>query len=350
VVPTLDARKKKVGAALIAPIKVFLGLDEKGSSLSVTPEIRSAMQRSKSDVVALKARALISQKDRLPNRFRPMPFPTSTKHPVIEGAIQLKGPTIEARRALEQEATAILVEMNEAGAEAVTLQEAATGKLLHTSINEKIALLQKVFTTRSQEDDTRLWPAFATPIPKPVEQIADPAAAFKLFLKFCYYGPAVGEPHEFSYGDACRQCGFVLGKPLDLVDINAEGAGILEAQKGALQVAITEESFTALSNAIRRHKFLTAPEPIEAPEWRAGLLTFATALAKIPAFQEITGHLNTILARPELDTVTDELERSVIWSPLTVHMDELLEDITERVGPIKAGGARGSQAAAALAT
>ena len=349
VLPTIEARKKKVGAALISPIKLFLGIDEKGASLSVTTEIRSAMLRSKSDVEALKTMALVSQKDRLPNRFRPEPFPASAKHPVIEGAIQLTGPTVESQRALQQEATAIIVEMHEEGAQMVSLQEAGAGALQHPSNNEKIALLQKVFTAGSQED-TRLWPTFATPIPRPVEQIADPAAAYKLFLKFCYYGPAVGEPHEFSFGDACRQCGFQLGKPMDLVDIAAEGAGILEAQKGALQVAITEESFNALSNAVRRHKLLTAPEVVEVPEWRSGLLEFAAALGSIPAFQEITGHLATILARPELDTVTDELERSVIWSPLTIHMDELLADITERVGPIKAGGQRGSQAAAAMAT
>jgi len=349
VLPTIEARKKKVGAALISPIKVFLGIDEKGASLSVTTEIRSAMQRSKSDVEALKSMALVSQKDRLPNRFRPEPFPASTQHPVIEGAIQLTGPTVEAYRALEQEATAVLVEMHEEGAQVVSLQEAGAGALQHSSNNEKIAILQRVFSTGFQED-TRLWPSFTTPIPRPVEQIADPAAAYKLFLKYCYYGPAVGEPHEFSFGDACRQCGFQLGRPLDLVDIAAEGAGILEAQKGALQVAITEESFNALSNAVRRHKLLTAPESVEVPEWRSGLLEFAAALGSIPAFQEITGHLMTILARPELDTVTDELERSVIWSPLTVHMDELLADITERVGPIKAGGQRGTQAAAAMAT
>ena len=349
VLPTIEARKKKVGAALISPIKLFIGIDEKGASLSVTTEIRSAMQRSKSDVEALKAQALVSQKDRLPNRFRPEPFPVSTKHPVIEGAIQLTGPTVESRKALEQEATAVLVEMNEGGAQTVSIQEAGAGALQHPSNNEKIALLQKVFTAGSQED-TRLWPSFATPIPRPVEQIADPAAAYKLFLKFCYYGAAVGEPHEFSYGNACRQCGFQLGQPLDLIDITAEGAGILEAQKGALQVAVTEESFAALSNAVRRHKLLTAPEPVEVPEWRSGLLEFATALSKIPVFHEITEHLMTILARPELDTVADELERSVLWSPLTIHMDELLVDITERVGPIKAGGQRGTQAAAAMAT
>ena len=349
VLPTIEARKKKVGAALISPIKVFLGIDEKGASLSVTTEIRSAMQRSKSDVEALKSMALVSQKDRLPNRFRPEPFPVSIKHPVIEGAIQLTGPTVEARKALEQEAGAILVEMHEEGSQTVSIQQAGAGALQHPSNNEKIALIQKVFSAGSQED-TRLWPSFTTPIPRPVEQTADPAAAYKLFLKFCYYGPAVGEPHEFSFGDACRQCGFQLGRPLDLVDIAAEGAGILEAQKGPLQVAVTEESFAALSNAVRRHKLLTAPEPVEVPEWRTGLLEFAAALGKIPAFQEITEHLNTILARPELDTVTDELERSVIWSPLTIHMDELLADITERVGPIKAGGQRGSQAAAAMAT
>jgi hypothetical protein len=209
VLPTIEARKKKVGAALIAPIKVFLGIDEKGSSLSVTTEIRSAMQRSKSDVEALKAMALLSQKDRLPNRFRPEPFPVSAKHPVIEGAIQLTGPTVEAQRALQQEAGAILVEMHEEGAQVVSLQEAGAGALQHPSNNEKIGILQKVFDAGSQ-GETRLWPSFTTPIPKPVEQIADPAAAYKLFLKFCYYGAAVGEPHEFSYGNACRQCGFQL--------------------------------------------------------------------------------------------------------------------------------------------
>ena len=342
---SLESRKKKVGASLVAPIKVLMGLDEKGASLSVTPELRSAMQRTRTDGVAMKARALISKKDELPPRFRPEPFPEAADHPVIEGALPA-GPTPEIRQALEREARAVLQGLNDA-MRPVSFREAAAG-LLQGVAGAGIDRLQAVYTTPAL--DTRLWPAFQTPIPKPVEQLADPAAFFKLFLKFCYYGPAVGNPHEFSYGNACRQCGLELGAPLDLIDIEKDGTRILESQAGPLRVAISEESFTGLSNAVRRRTLLVAPTSVTPPEWRRGLTDFVTALRPAAAFEEIVAHLDTVMANEALDTAVDEMERSVLWSPLTVHMDELLVEITERLGPVVGAGKRGVEAAAALAT
>jgi len=350
-ISSLDARKKKVGAALVAPIKVLLGLDEKGATLSVTPEIRSAMQRSKSDVVALKARALISKKDELPPRFRPEPFPEPTAHPVLEVAAAA-GPTPEIRRALEQEARATVVELHEPDAfRPVSLQEAERGQLQgRAAAGSAIDRLQTIYAVPQQE--TRLWPSFETPIPRPVEQIADPAAAFKLFLKYCYYGPAVGSPHEFSYGNTCRQCGFEMGQPPALVELETDGPAILTAQKGPLQVPapIADETFTALSNAVRRRKLIQQPPPLLPPEWRRGLTELVSVLHRGTAYEEVATLLEPILANPAMDTVTDELERGVLWSPLTVHMDGLLAEITERIGPVLGGGKRGAEAAAALAT
>jgi hypothetical protein len=351
-ISTLDARKKKVGAALVAPIKVLLGLDEKGATLSVTPEIRSAMQRSKSDVVALKARALISKKDELPPRFRPEPFPESTVHPVLEGAVPegLVGPTPEIRRALEQDARAAVSELHDPDAfRPVSLQEAEKGQL-QGSVTPGIERLQDIYARLSH--DTRLWPTFETPIPRPVEQIADPAASFKLFLKYCYSGPAVGSQHEFSYGNNCRQCGFQMGIAPDLVETEKDGPGILGAQTGALQVPvpIADETFVALSNAVRRRRLMQLPPPVPPPEWRRGLTELLGVLHRGVAYEEVAIALDSILANPALDTVTDELERGVLWSPLTIHMDGLLAEITERIGPVVGGGKRGTEAAVALAT
>jgi hypothetical protein len=185
-----------------------------------------------------------------------------------------------------------------------------------------------------------------------VEQIADPAASFKLFLKYCYNGPAVGSQHEFSYGNSCRQCGFKMGTAPDLVDIEKEGPGILGAQSGALQVPvpIADETFVALSNAVRRRRLMQQPPPVTPPEWRRGLSELVAILHRGVAYEEVAAALDSILANPALDTVTDELERGVLWSPLTVHMDGLLAEITERIGPVIGGGKRGTEAAVALST
>ena len=346
---SLESRKKKVGAALVAPIKVLLGLDEKGATLSVTPEIRSALQRSKSDVGALKARALISKKDELPNRFRPEPFPEPADHPVLEGALPA-APTPQVRAALEREARAVITGLHDPAAfRPVTLQEAGAGRLQGTP-GPGMDRLQAILSI--PPSDPRLWPAFETPIPKPVEQIADPAASFKLFLKYCYYGPAVGLQHEISYGNACRQCGLELGAPLELIDIEKDGAALLGSQKGPLLLPtpVPEETFTALSNAVRRRKLLEAPPPVEPPAWRRGLLELVATLRLSPAYEEVVGPLEAILTNPALDTTTEELERGLLWSPLTVHMDGLLAELTERVGPVVGGGKRGTEASVALAT
>jgi hypothetical protein len=346
---SLESRKKKVGAALVAPIKVLLGLDEKGATLSVTPEIRSAMQRSKSDAGALKARALLSKKDELPTRFRPEPFPEAADHPVLEGALPA-GPTPQVREALEREARAVITGLHDPAAfRAVSLQEAGAGRLQGTA-GPGMDRLQAILSI--PPSDPRLWPTFDTPIPKPVEQLVDPAESFKLFLKYCYYGPAVGLQHEISYGNACRQCGLELGAPLELIDIEKDGAALLGSQKGPLLLPtpVSEETFIALSNAVRRRKLLEAPPSAEPPAWRRGLLALAATLRLSPAYEEIVGPLEAILANPALDTTTEELERSLLWAPLTVHMDELLAELTERIGPVVGGGKRGTEASAALAT
>jgi hypothetical protein len=159
-----------------------------------------------------------------------------------------------------------------------------------------------------------------TPRVEPVEQAVDEGVLFKLFLKFCYTGPVVGAPHEFSVGNICRQCGLALGTPIDLVDFSKDGAGILAAQQGPLRIEVTRPAFDALSDAARRRKLIQTAASV-VTEDKSGLGALLDVCSRMPQMAAFVTTLGGILAVP---TAKDELERLEQWSPLSAYTDELI--------------------------
>jgi hypothetical protein len=378
---TLDSRRKKVMKAALSALQVILVGDPKAGPLSFTPEIRMALGKAREDVGARKARALVSRQDVLPPGFRPEPSPPTVAAPALDAdpvpaleaalaAGQPLGPLIDPIQDASRRQTLSIIGTLHAASLAdveampqvpsleggsccpVSLQDAAAGVLRGPAVNPRLQKAQQMLTGVGK--GTKLWPLFETPYTAPVEQIVDESTLFKLFLNYCYTGPQVGRVHEFSHGNVCRQCNLALGKPFDLIDIEKEGAGILAAQQGPLRLEITRAAFDALSNAVRRNKFVVVPPAFERQEWRAGLQEFTRFLRTRDEFTGIASTLVAILAAlPPADAPMEDLERAALWTSLSVIKDGLQAEVGDRIGPLvpkKSGRIAETRAREAVAT
>jgi len=371
----LEARRKKALGVALPALQIILGADSKAAPLSFTPEVRSALSKAQTDVVAIKAKALVSITDQIPVGFRPEPFPPALERPAVERnpvpAIEktlAEGKStadmmIPVADAMHQQAIAVVVELHRAAFSGVEMMIAAGQKPGNDAVccpvafsaattlqgePEQMQLLKARAILRGTQPTvpnagTHLWPTFEAPVPAVIDQVVEESVFFKLFLKFCYVGPQPGESHEFSTGNMCRQCGLRLGKPLDTIDFGKDGAGILAAQEGDLRIEITQTAFNALSEAIRRRRLLTQPRPATQTAWRAGLDAIAAQLHEQKANHEgdtLLGLMDatmTTLAGKEQEPM-DEITRETFWTPMTAHMDQLRAEVEESIGPLIATG------------
>ena len=394
----LKSRAKEALSIAWSACMVIDGSDPKLKTLlSITPEIRSAINRARADTDAQIRNAMISHTDQLPIGFRPEPFPVATARPGLERdplpaaeAAVADGHAASAdvigavAAAVRTQAAAVVSELHEAARAAIAalpqkptnmtdfvccstpIREVEAGALLGVPESRPLVaardLLRGAIPT-AVNAGTHLWQDFEPPVAAPVEQKLDEGAFFKLFLKYCYIGPQVGEAHEFSVGNVCRQCGLALGKPMDLVDFGKEGAAILAGQQGDLRVETTAAAFEALSEAVRRRRILPAVERVVVPTWMEGLQSLTRLLTDSvsPSLKSVGAALTQVLdamsdERAVATAQTDDLARIAIWEPLTTLYDAIRDGVVERIGPLvptiagRLGEARAREAANAMAT
>ena len=192
---------------------------------------------------------------------------------------------------------------------------------------------------------THLWEVQQVPAAEEIAQAVDAGVYFKLFLKYCYVGAQVGEVHEFSAGNVCRQCGLSLGKAPDLVDVSTEGAAILAAQQGDLRIETSQAAFDALSDAVRRRKLLAAQGVSARVPWRTSLeaVIAACRASAEEGPQAVATALEGVLAAVaghEAEPM-DEVARATLWAPLTALQDELTAEVAAAIGPILPAGTTG---------
>jgi hypothetical protein len=386
--PEFPAKQRKALEGTMNALTAVLGVAT-GAALSFAGEIRAMLEKMRSDKDAARDRALVSIKDQLPLGFRPDPFPPAVGRP---GAERDPVPAVEAAiaagtvtgaevtgvaSAVRQQAMAVVGELHAAASAyvagiterptgvsewaccAATIPEAEGRILLGAPENARLLEARRLIRGAQPavvNAGTHLWPEFATPIAEPVEQAVEDAVLFKLFLKYCYVGPQVGAPHEFSVGDACRQCGLVLGKPIDLVDFGKEGAAILAQQQGPLKVETTPVAFNALSDAVRRRKLLTEPAAAGAATWQSALAGLvAVARARVDLTDEegprvVAAALETVLGGVAAgDPPMGEMDRGLLWAPVDELRARLQMEIGEALGPAVPRGGGGGAAAAVAA-
>jgi hypothetical protein len=392
--PKLDTRRKAVFKAASSAAQLMVIGDPKTGPLSFTPELRSLLQKAQTDTDATAKRALVSYTDELPSGFRPEPFPIKIGRPAVE-----RDPLPAIRRALEgsgsvtpamiadvagamrQQSVAVIGELHAAATAGmgrretntvdnvccpVPIRDVEAGALQGSA--ESAALIESQRLLRGSVPSavnagTHMWPVMETPVSAPVSQIVDPDVFFKLFLKYCYRGPQVGEVHEFSAGNVCRQCGFALGKPIDTIDFSKEGSAILAAQQGDLRVEVTTSAFDALSDAVRRRRIIIERIRVERQPWVTGLQALTGLLEAMSEGQSAdSGIARTRAALTESLTAAitaagspiDAVGRATIWMPADALSDELREVIMDRIGPLvprapgRVGEARAREATTAM--
>jgi hypothetical protein len=379
----LEPRRKKALQVAFAATQIILGADPKSAPLSFTPEVRSALSKAQNDVVALKAKALVSHGDELPNGFRPDPFPPTMSRPSVEKdpvpavleAIE-SGTSVgtmipKMAHAMRQQGIAVVGELHATAAEAISAllavgQKPPTTDAVCCPVSFRDAtklqgepeqlrlvkaskLLRGAIPTATNAG-THLWPAFETPVPVPVDQEVDEGVFFKLFLKYCYRGAQVGEAHEFSVGNSCRQCGLSLGKPVDTIDFGKDGAAILGNQQGDLRIEVTQVAFQALSEAVRRRRIMVPTVHAGRDPWISGLRTVAAAASqKEGSEEERFGPLLSaaLVSLEEQQGPLDEIGRATLWAPFAAYMDTVRAEVGERIG-FAGTGARGREAQTAM--
>jgi hypothetical protein len=395
--PKLDTRRKAVFKAASSAAMLMVGGDPKSGPLSFTPELRSLFTKAQADTEAAVKRALISNTDELPSGFRPEPFPVKVGRPAVErdplpairravegGSAVDPEMLVDVAAAVRQQSVAVVGELHAAATAGmgrretntvdnvccpVPIRDAEAGALQGAAesapLLEARRLLRGAVPTAINAG-THMWPIMETPVSVPVSQEVDPDVFFKLFLKYCYRGAQVGEVHEFSAGNVCRQCGFALGKPIDTVDFTTEGSAILAAQKGDLRVEVTTGAFDALSDAVRRRRIIHERVRTDRQPWVTGLqavvgLLEAITVGGLPAesgaarvsaalAESLTGAVAAFTAGAPIDPIG----RATIWMPIDVLNDEFRELVLDRIGPLvprapgRIGEARAREATAAI--
>ena len=331
-----ETRQRKAFAVAQTAVNVILGLDGK-AALSFTPEVRMMLTKVQENKEEARERALVSLTDELPVGFRPEPRPPAVAKPATErnplpalksaitaGSVS-DSMAAEISVAAHKQAIYTILEIHDTAKKShkgdMCCPSAEKSGVTEVSPVMKAAHLLRLTNTTAANAGTQLWPVQETPHIEPIEQAVDESVFFKLFLKFCYTGHAVGNPHEFSIGNTCRQCALVLGKPIDLIDFAKEGAGILAAQQGALRIEVTRAAFDALSDAARRRKIMNAA-PLEAAVDKSGLPALIALCGKRAETTELGGILSAILQTPG-PLPADEIGRAALWAPLSTYMATL---------------------------
>jgi hypothetical protein len=372
---TMEARPKKALELAVKTMKQILSGQAIYGSIPFTPSLLTTLEKTRQDATTLKNRALMSKKDVLPHRFRPDADIQEVSFPVLEKTplpnVRKASPDMihDIASAVQQMSLATVYELHTSAAESpmrnspfccpATIPDAAKGviqsNLARDTLLHARRLLQESIPS-SPHAGAHLWPVLNTVEGSIPEPSIDEGVYFKLFLKYCYRRAQVGELHEFSVGNICRRCGLALGKPLDLIDFNTEGATILAAQQGDLRVEITAESFAALSDAIRRKKILKPTQAAKKTTWKEGLARIVSYMKAHAPFHQVGSALSEVVAHMEETekTVPDELARITLWEPITNMYDSLQANIADQIGPLvptgsgKAREARAKEAANAL--
>lgn len=371
-----ESRRKMVIKAAVAAINLILNGVPKMGHLSFAPEIKTALRTAKTEAeegggeVAGGGTRL---KDQLPTGFRPDPFPSATGAVVVErdplpsvmAAMEandgagLAAMGLSVRAASRRQAKAVIGALHAEATDAVaamgsrpanmtdyvccpvSFAAAEAGGLRGAATSEKLReaqLLLRGANPTAANAGTHLWSRVAEVMGSeegvpgvPPQNISE--IYYKLFLKYCYRGPQIGEAHEFSNGNRCRQCKLLLGPGLTVADIK-DGAVFLAAQQGELRVEMTDAEFNALSDAVRRRRILTETESAIRDPWSDGLGALSAILAdsKSEGLQALAASLDSVLAAAiAAPKDIDEDGRLTIWEPIALLMDGCRTAVGEKL-------------------
>lgn len=334
-------------------------LGESNLVFSFTPDLLDALVKARSDKDVIRERTIISNRDRLPQGFRPDPFPSRTQSmtfvpaPERTGAISVIDRQVQT--GLIEQAVSIIRDLHNTETLHALISFNQYGMLQGPP--EQPQLLNAAKRLRDAKGtilgQTLTYDMFESAQVRPV---LDRSLLFKLFLKYCYSGESIGFQHEFSAGFVCRQCGFVLGEGglMDIMDfvkdpsngkdietgqreLTAAQKVILANQQGELRIEATETNFFALTNSVRTRSIIPPDEKISSRlpnDWIKQLQMVARA-DKTSTFSI---RLQAVLKTNELSAkrfgvgIDGQLGRATLWKPLIEYYDYLRNMIKDKMG------------------
>jgi hypothetical protein len=190
------------------------------------------------------------------------------------------------------------------------------------------------------------WSATPTSTFQPA---ADPSMYYRLFLKNCFHGDNMGNPHEFGEDFVCRRCDYHL--PQDLEYLTPSTLGMSDGKKFAkaweemqesrkalslqsLQGLVNEDTFHALEDAIHTLKTVypytyTGPTPI-----LEVLEGYRQILQKVPilpsAIQEWT-ILQQVVSKQVAEELHESPKRRQGFAQFARTVDALAERVEKRM-------------------
>ncbi len=220
---------------------------------------------------------------------------------------------------------------------------------------EEVVLLEEGAASLRRRDPvgpangTRLYvPWSATPT-APFQPAADSSMYYRLFLKNCFHGDNMGNPHEFGEDFVCRRCAYQLPKEFEY--LTPSNLGISDGKKFAkawdemqetrrtmamqsLQGIVSEETFHALEDAIHTRKIVypheyAGPNPL--PEI---LEAYRQILLRIPVFSSAVQEwtiLQQVSTKILANKVYESSERNIMFRHFSTAVDSLAERIELRM-------------------
>lgn len=293
-------------------------------------EIKTQIDKMRSDIIAQRDRALLSKTDKLPLGFRPQPFPATANeqtHPeVARNANKRDGRIIEL---YQQKAEIEIVEFHRQATEAnvpMPFNEFVTQII---PMNSELSSLLLQMQSNPPSFGTHLSPTF---IPAKLAEVqsgnsVDGDSIFRIFLRFCDSGPKKGAPHEIDVGYKCRQCGFVLGPPKDINDFGSDRE-LIDYQKSLVKTEVNVQSFNNISNAVRKYGII--PQVIKARSSDSVFRKLATCEPHSFLERFVPGFL-----KAEAGGSVDEEDLAEIWSEISFYNEELKKNIATKLASIK---------------
>ena len=324
---SIESRKKKVLKMSYGALQNILGANSKSPTLSITPEIRQSLEDARTTATIAPA-ALMSQYDELPIGMRPdqhkmsqfeMPHIEINSLPKIKSNIasgkSISNMFVQISNVLRQHAIGTIAHLHTQDIIPVLLSDTHLEQIV-PPLNLRIAhtMIRNLIPT-FVNTGTHYWPKMEIPLPPNIDSTVDDSVLHTLFTKYCYVGTHFGSPHEISYGNVCRQCGFELDK---------------NEQQGDLRVEVTTQTFNVLSNAVRKRKQMTEQDKEQGqldPLWKSQMTTIAN-IKNNSEFGTILGGILETLSEKDKENVISDFERTTAWEPMSIFNDELRKQIT----------------------
>lgn len=338
--------------------------------------------------------ALLSNSDRLPSSFRPLPRihapsimaerpvtnVTQFQRDVLSADVSKIGPVVYQRNSqLSQQRVGQLhafakesgvIAPNSARSDSVCCFSRLGNVALHgmTSVDKdssmvaELNLVAEAARTLQGRDPTRsstgthIFVPWSAPLEKPVLASTDTTTYYKLFLKHCFKGRNYGLVHEFGPDYVCRQCNFQYPEELnyltasELSESNGKKRETLmdEMNKRRNEIAyeafvtqgvdINEATFHDLEMEIRQRKKFVVPDPIAPTPFMDVLATLGQNLKKLlPVASEDWESLVSGMTEIKTDGIQEEVQRAMKLTQFAKHYNsrqqQLKETLLALMGP-----------------